>query len=239
MSNIRLYVESEITKSVEIKISKDKIHYLKNVMKVRNNQNFFIFNPSSGEWTAKFYKNRLVPEECVRKQESDTQDIWVCFSLVKPKNVNFLIEKVSEIGVKKIFPLITEFSHKHKFKRDRLQKIAIESVEQSNGLIIPEIMEILEIKNFFEVISNDRAIILCDEKNITNPISHSLKEIKGKKFAILIGPVGGWSKNERDIFSNLDNCRKVSLGARVLKADTAAIFSLSCLRAMQMEIINE
>ena len=61
-----------------------------------------------------------------------------------------------------------------------------------------------------------------------------MKEIKGKKFAILIGPVGGWSKNERDIFSNLDNCRKVSLGARVLKADTAAIFSLSYLRAMQM-----
>ena len=239
MPNIRLYVESEITKSVEIKISKDKIHYLRNVMKVRDEQKLFIFNPSFGEWTAKFDKNKLIPEECVRKQESGIQDIWICFSLVKPRNVNFLIEKVSEIGVTKIIPLITEFSHKHKFKRDRLQKIAIESVEQSNGLIIPEIMEILEIKNLFEIISKDREIILCDEKNLKNPISNTLKEIKGKKIAILIGPVGGWSKNERDIFLSLDNCRKVSLGTRVLKADTAAIFSLSCLRAKQLEMTNE
>ena len=102
-------------------------------------------------------------------------------------------------------------------------------------------MEILEIKNFFEIISNDREINLCDEKNITNPISHSLKEIKGKKYAILIGPVGGWSKNERDIFSNLDNCRKVSLGARVLKADTAAIFSptLTFEKDSLIKIINK
>ena len=135
-------------------------------MKVRNNQNFFIFNPSFGEWTAKFYKNCLIPEECVRKQELDIQDIWVCFSLVKPRNVNFLIEKVSEIGVKKIFPLITEFSHKHKFKRDRLQKIAIESVEQSNGLIIPEIMEILEIQNFLKLLLMTEKLFYVTKKTL-------------------------------------------------------------------------
>lgn len=234
MSKIRLYVETKISKSIGIKISKDQNHYLKNVMKIRKGEVILIFNSISGEWNAKYENGRLTAINCLRQKEHFGLDIWVCFSLIKPKKVNYLIEKVSEIGVTKVFPLITDHSHKHIFKKKRLQKIAVESVEQSNGINIPNIMDTVYLKIFLENFNKDREIIVCDETEDENNISSILKKIKGKKIAIFIGPVGGWSKIERDIFVNLSNCKRVSLGARLLKADTAAIYALSCIKALQI-----
>ena len=234
MSKIRLYVETKISKSIGIKISKDQNHYLKNVMKVKVGQVILIFNSISGEWNARYENGGLTAINCLRKKENFVSDIWVCFSLIKPKKINFLIEKISEIGVSKVFPLITEHSHKHILRQKRLQKIAVESVEQSNGINIPNIMDTKHIKNFLEDFNKDREIIICDEKEDDNHISNILKKIKGKKIAIFIGPIGGWSKSERDIFFNLSNCKTVSLGARLLKADTAAIYALSCIKALRI-----
>ena len=234
MSRVRLYIETKISKSIGIKISKDQNHYLKNVMKIRKGEVILIFNSISGEWSAEYGNGRLTAINCLRQKEQLGLDIWVCFSLIKPKKINYLIEKVSEIGVTKVFPLITEHSHKHIFKTKRLQKIAVESVEQSNGINIPHIMDTIHLKIFLENFNKDREIIVCDETENDTNIFSVLKKIEGKKIAIFIGPIGGWSKIERDIFLNLSNCKRVSLGDRLLKSDTAAIYALSCIKALQI-----
>ena len=127
--------------------------------------------------------------------------------------------------------MITEFSERKTFNLNRLRKISVEAIEQSNSIKIPEICEVQNITNLMKNWDNKRMIFFCDECG-GNSILSSQKIIqKYRKFAIFIGPIGGWSSSDRKLFSNL-KINKCSLGNNLLKADTAAIYSLSCLRAL-------
>lgn len=239
MPKIRLYVENEISNNDEIKISSNQLHYLRNVMRVRNDQPIFVFNPLFGEWETRLQVNTLKKISCVKVREQDYPDIWICFSLVKTKNINTLVEKVSEIGVTKIFPLTTRFSNMHHIKVERLQKIAIESVEQSGGINIPKVMNIMNLNEIINNFEEDRNIIFCDEKYERNFFLKRSDKTTLKKIAILIGPVGGWSDDERKKILEIPNCIRVSLGERILKADTSAILVTGFFKALKLGMNGE
>ena len=230
MIKIRLYFQQEIVNLQPLFPSKRQIHYLKNVLRLRNNENINIFNGRE-EWDARVRidKNKmyLVPTSLNRTDEKD-QDIWICFSLIKSRNINFLLEKTTEIGVTKFIPIKSEYSEKLKLNYERLKKIIIESVEQSNAIQVPTIDPLSKLDKLLEKWDEERTIILCNEKLKSSKI-FDLK-LKNKKYAIFVGPVGGWSLDDLKFFDKKP-VSHVSLGKNILKADTAAIFSLSCLRA--------
>ena len=135
MTKIRIFIEKNIRTESEIVLSKSQSHYLKNVMRKKEEEKIFIFNSYDGEWLAKLrYVNkelRLIPTNQTRKAtESFHVDIWICFGVIKPRNIGYLIEKTTEIGVNNFFPLKTEFSENIKLNYSRLNKIAIEATEQ-------------------------------------------------------------------------------------------------------------
>ena len=232
MSKIRIYLEKEIIKGQKILLDHNHIHYLKNVMRKKSEEKIFVFNQNS-EWECKlnFYNEKtLTPINYVRKKNM-LPDIWLYFGIVKIKNVNTLIEKTSEIGVKKIVPIFTEFSSKINLKINRLKKISIEAIEQSNSISLPEISEVQTLKNVLEEWDENRIIFFCDEKGGNRIFETQLMLKKFKKIAIFIGPIGGWSSSDRKLFKN-KKVFKISLGDNILKADTAAIYSLSCVRAL-------
>ena len=236
MTKIRIFIEKNIRTESEIVLSKSQSHYLKNVMRKKEEEKIFIFNSYDGEWLAKLrYVNkelRLIPTNQTRKAtESFHVDIWICFGVIKPRNIGYLIEKTTEIGVNNFFPLKTEFSENIKLNYSRLNKIAIEATEQSENINVPKIDEVTKLKDFFTKIDSDRKIIICDEKKKNNSIMKILEKNKFKKLAIFIGPVGGWSKNDMKEFLNQKEVFFISLGNSLLKADTAAIYALSCIRA--------
>ena len=236
MTKIRIFIEKNIRIESEIILSKSQSHYLKNVMRKKEEEKIFIFNSYDGEWLAKVrYVNkelRLIPTNQTRKAtESFHVDIWICFGVIKPRNIGYLIEKTTEIGVNNFFPLKTEFSENIKLNYSRLNKIAIEATEQSENINVPKIDEVTKLKDFFTKIDSDRKIIMCDEKKKNNSIMKILGKNKFKKLAIFIGPVGGWSKNDMKEFLNQKEVFFISLGNSLLKADTAAIYALSCIRA--------
>ena len=236
MTKIRIFIEKNIRIESEIILSKSQSHYLKNVMRKKEEEKIFIFNSNDGEWLAKLrYVNkelRLIPTNQTRKAtESFHVDIWICFGVIKPRNIGYLIEKTTEIGVNNFFPLKTEFSENIKLNYSRLNKIAIEATEQSENINVPKIDEVTKLKDFFTKIDSDRKIIMCDEKKKNNSIMKILGKNKFKKLAIFIGPVGGWSKNDMKEFLNQKEVFFISLGNSLLKADTAAIYALSCIRA--------
>ena len=236
MTKIRIFIEKNIRTESEIVLSKSQSHYLKNVMRKKEEEKIFIFNSNDGEWLAKLrYVNkelRLIPTNQTRKAtESFHVDIWICFGVIKPRNIGYLIEKTTEIGVNNFFPLKTEFSENIKLNYSRLNKIAIEATEQSENINVPKIDEVTKLKDFFTKIDSDRKIIMCDEKKKNNSIMKILGKNKFKKLAIFIGPVGGWSKNDMKEFLNQKEVFFISLGNSLLKADTAAIYALSCIRA--------
>ena len=230
MPQVRIYIQEVIKKNKYIYLEKEKIHYLKNVMRKRTGDSILVFNDDE-EWLSKCFfedKFKLNPEKLLRNKQN-IKDIWICFGLIKTKNIDLLVEKVSEIGVRKIYPMITSFSNRIPLNHERLKKISIEAVEQSNSLFIPIIGEVKSIKEILNNWEEDRLIIFCDEKDGIDISKINRKEYKFKKIAIFIGPVGGWSDEDRKLINKKDNLR-INFGSNILKADTAAIFSLSIFK---------
>ena len=232
MPKIRLYFPKKIANEVNLELTREQNHYLKNVMRRNVNDQIFIFNDDE-EWVGEYItggKEKILPIKMVRKK-NEIPDIWMCFSLVKMRNINFLIEKVSEIGVKKFVPIVTDYSERINFNYERLKKIIIEAVEQSDSLNIPKLEKVVGLKKILGNWNEERRIILCDESvDSGNIMEFPLNE---KKFAIFVGPIGGWSESEREVFDK-KNPFKITLGKNILKADTAAIYSLACLRTLLM-----
>jgi 16S rRNA (uracil1498-N3)-methyltransferase len=198
-------------------------------MRKKENDEIFIFNDEE-EWLAEIEiieKLILIPKKFIRKK-SNKFNIWIYFGLIKNRNLNFLIEKVTEIGVNKIIPIQTAFSENINIKYDRLKKIIIEATEQSDSLLLPKLEDCKTLKGVLNNWDKERLIIFCDEKlRVDKPF----KLNKSQKVAIFIGPVGGWSIKERELFENI-NHNKISLGENVLKVDTAAIVALAKIKGL-------
>ncbi len=229
MPKIRLYLNKKISNEDKIELSNEQIHYLKNVMRKKKNDEIIIFN-NQEEWLAEIdiIENLiLIPKKIIRKK-SNNYNIWIYFGLIKNRNLNFLIEKVSEIGVNKIIPIQTDYSENITLKNDRLKKIIIEATEQSDSLLLPNLEDCKTLKSVLSSWDKERLIIFCDEKLRVNK---TFKLKKSQKIAIFIGPVGGWSLKERELFENI-NHYKISLGENILKVDTAAIVALTKIKGL-------
>ncbi len=235
MPQVRIYIQGEIKKNQQIFLDKSYLHYLKNVMRIKNEQNIIIFNDKE-EWESTFLRENnfyIKPQKFIRKKK-DISDIWICFGLVKPRNIDFLVEKVSEIGVTKIIPITTKFSLRQKINYSRLKRISIEAVEQSNSLNIPTILQVSELEDVIQGWDDDRLIIFCDEKAGIKVSTIKKKDYKFNKIAIFIGPVGGWEEKERLLIRKKKNIR-INFGENILKADTAAIYCLSLIKGFFFE----
>ena len=230
MSKIRLFFKEKIVDSKSISLDSEKTHYLKRVMRKKNGDKITIFNGKE-QWEVE-----LNLTEYTVKPEKKTgmlgfvPDIYLYFSLLKNKQTNYLIEKVCELGVKKIIPLKTEFSENFNPNLCRLKKVAIEAVEQSNGILVPEIEKLSSLKEVLKNWNKERKVFFCDEDRKGKKIS-KISLSKKDKVAIFIGPVGGWSLKDKQLFESIE-VNKINLGKNILKADTAAIVSLSGLQGL-------
>lgn len=230
MSKIRLFFKEKIVNSKSIALDSEKTHYLKRVMRKKNGDKITIFNGKE-QWEVE-----LNLTEYTVKPEKKTgmlgfvPDIYLYFSLLKNKQTNYLIEKVCELGVKKIIPLKTEFSENFNPNLCRLKKVAIEAVEQSNGILVPEIEKLSSLKEVLKNWNTERKVFFCDEDRKGKKIS-KISLSKKDKVAIFIGPVGGWSLKDKQLFESIE-VNKINLGKNILKADTAAIVSLSGLQGL-------
>ena len=230
MSKIRLFFKEKIVISKSIALDSEKTHYLKRVMRKKNGDKITIFNGKE-QWEVE-----LNLTEYTVKPEKKTgilgfvPDIYLYFSLLKNKQTNYLIEKVCELGVKKIIPLKTEFSENFTPNLCRLKKVAIEAVEQSNGILVPEIEKLSSLKEVLKNWNTERKVFFCDEDRKGKKIS-KISLSKKDKVAIFIGPVGGWSLRDKQLFESIE-VNKINLGKNILKADTAAIVSLSGLQGL-------
>ena len=230
MSKIRLFFKEKIVNSKSIALDSKKIHYLKRVMRKKNGDKITIFNGKE-QWEVELN----LTEYTVKPKKKTGMlgfipDIYLYFSLLKNKQTNYLIEKVCELGVKKIIPLKTEFSENFNPNLCRLKKVAIEAVEQSNGILVPEIEKLSSLKEVLKNWNKERKVFFCDEDRKGKKIS-KISLSKKDKVAIFIGPVGGWSPRDKQLFESIE-VNKINLGKNILKADTAAIVSLSGLQGL-------
>ena len=164
------------------------------------------------------------------------RDLWLLFAPVKKARLDFIAQKASELGVSLIWPIKTDFCQVSRVNDDRLLANAIEAAEQTERYDIAEIRSFSSLSKVLQNFENERLLIWCDEAsagypalNITTALATAPPH---EKAAVLIGPEGGFSETERTHLQSRVNCLKISLGPRILRADTAAISALSCYQSI-------
>ncbi len=239
MSKTRLYVENKLSSNIMIYIKDKQNHFLKNVLRIKIQDNISIFDGKTGEWLSKVVAiNRdntvLQITKKIKEIEQET-DLWLIFAPIKSFRMNITIQKATELGVSRFVPCITQNTNQPKINIRNLKLNIIEASEQSERLSIPIIDQPIKIDNLIEYFPKDRCLIFCNEKHVSLPSIHEaiLSKIEQfNKWAVLIGPEGGFSEKEVDKLISLPSTLSVSLGNRILRSDTAttaAIFSLQSL----------
>ena len=229
-SKVRLYFSEKIQSDLTSHLSKDQMHYVKDVMRLKAGDRLSVFN-NQGEWDAMietYEKNRAAIKILNKTRNKDNQtNIWLAFSPIKQTPLNFIIQKATELGVQRFVPILSERTIVREINIERIKKIIIEASEQSNRISVPEISKIESLKNFLSVFPKNGCLIFCD----INSNQSNLKNILVKKtegpICILIGPEGDFSENERKKIIDLSQTCSMSLAKNILKAETAALSAIA------------
>ena len=229
--SIRLFCEDTLGVGGEIILEKDQTHYLKNVMRCKINDRVIVFDNTTGEYVAKIINihKKFVNIQILEKTKPRyvPGDVWLIFCPLKKTRTDFLIEKCTELGLRKFLPTLSDKTQTKKISVDRLKKNIVEAVEQCGGTFIPEITPVSPLSKIIEELPEDRMIIFCDESLENKNISESLLSVNSEKVTLLVGPEGGFSDSERNLLRTKRNVLPVSLGNRILRAETAAVIALT------------
>ena len=233
--NIRLYVGSKLFLSNELILTEKQSHYLCNVMRCKKDDIIKCFNPTSGEFFCQITlldKKKTVIKIFEKNKDPEKQeDLWLIFSPLKKDKTDFVIEKAVELGVSKIIPVITHYTNSDKVKIDRFVSQAIEAAEQCGRISIPDIIEAIKLDDLLSSWDDSRTLFFMDERRNGNAILPLFKKSSSKMSAILIGPEGGFSDEEAFKINECKFVKNVSLGPRILRAETAALASLAIWQA--------
>src|SRR5210317_430944 len=226
MSIIRLYHPENILENSTSLLSKEHTHYLVNVMRAKRGGNVNFFN-KNGEWLSEIVfleKDRVEVKFLSKiKDNTNTHNIELAICLVKKNAMEIILQKATELGIKKIIPIISERTEVKEINFERANKIVIEATEQSNQLEPPEISEILKLKDFFN--TNRNKIFFAD---ISSDYSLEKKDFKeGETVTVLVGPEGDFSPSERELILDGSTIVPFSLSKNILRTDTAVISAIS------------
>ncbi len=233
---IRLFVEGDLRAGGEAVPSPDQAHYLVTVMRLGLGDELRVFNGRNGEWRARLGEIgkrgcRLAVEAPTRIQ-SGGPDLDLIIALVKRARLETIVEKAAELGVRRVRPVVTERANVQRPNLARLTAIAIEAAEQTGRLDVPHIHDPERLDRILEGWNGERRLMFCDEAGEAAPILNILREASDGAWSILIGPEGGFSPQERALIRGLPGAVPVSLGPRILRADTAAICAMGLWQAV-------
>ncbi|TLP69118.1 16S rRNA (uracil(1498)-N(3))-methyltransferase [Parasedimentitalea maritima] len=230
-AKIRLYVEHPLGAGQSLPLDRDQAHYLFGVMRLSAASQVLLFNGTDGEWLADVTeaKKRAGVLTCVEQTKplQMPPDLWLLFAPIKKARTDFIVEKAAEMGAAKILPVQTEFTNSERIRQDRLQSHAVEAAEQCGGTYVPEVGDLQKLGRLLDHWPEDRQLMFCDEAEVGNALELAAGAHGNAPWAILIGPEGGFSEVERKRLHSLPYSHVVSLGPRILRADTAAVAAMT------------
>jgi 16S rRNA (uracil1498-N3)-methyltransferase len=223
----RLFVRKPLAQWTEVELDGAPAHYLANVLRLKEGAEVLVFDGQSGEWLAKIILSRkgrlkLSVERKTREAES-IPDVWLAFAPVKRAQTDWLVEKATELGVARLIPVITQRTVAERVKLARLEAIAIEAAEQCGRTVLPEIAEPLPLDRLLGERESGRTLYFADEGG-GEPAAEAFKPGPA---LILTGPEGGFTEEERSAVRGSPNATPISLGPRILRAETAALAALA------------
>lgn len=228
-SKVRLYVDHPLGQGQSVPLSREQAHYLFGVMRLAEGTVLSLINGADGEWDATVEKagkkGGILLCQTQTRALQPPPDLWLLFAPIRKERTAFIVEKAVEMGAARICPVQTDYTQSaNRIRQDKLQAHAVEAAEQCGGTFVPPVDDLTKLDRFLADWPEDRQLMFCDEVLIGDPVG--LPDISGP-WAILIGPEGGFSPTERDRLRKLPFAHPVSLGPRILRADTAAVAALT------------
>jgi len=228
----RLYVRQPLGEGARVEVDSGQANYLGNVLRMKEGGELLLFDGSSGEWLARIAeagRKRMALSVERRTREAEAMpDVWLAFAPVKRSQTDWLVEKATELGVARLIPVTTQRTVVERVKLERLQAIAIEAAEQCGRTRLPEIDGPLALARLLEQRDPARTLYFADEGG-GEPAAGAFKPGAAM---ILTGPEGGFTDEERSLVRAASNAIAVSLGPRILRAETAALAALAAFMAV-------
>jgi 16S rRNA (uracil1498-N3)-methyltransferase len=228
----RLFVRTPLGEGAQVELDRAQANYLGNVLRLKEGAELLTFDGGSGEWLARIAeagKKRMTLAVERKTRESETiPDVWVAFAPVKRQATDWLVEKATELGAARLIPVMTRRTVAERVKLERLEAIAIEAAEQCGRTILPVISDPLPLAQFLEGRDPSRTLYFADEGG-GEPAAGAFRPGPA---TILIGPEGGFIDEERASIRAAPSALPISLGPRILRAETAALAALAAYMAV-------
>lgn len=229
--SIRLFADSPLAPGLSVEVSPAQAHYLASVMRQRPGDPARLFNGRDGEWSARLDalrkdRGRFVVESLVRPQEAETP-LVLGFAPLKRDATDLVVQKATELGVTTLAPLLTARTNTARVNLERLSAIAREAAEQCERLTVPVVLDPRHLIDFLSNWPAERRLFVAIERSSAPFIPSAAGEAAG----LVVGPEGGFAPGELDAFRSRPLVEAVSLGPRILRAETAAIVGLGLLQA--------
>jgi 16S rRNA (uracil1498-N3)-methyltransferase len=234
----RLYVDQPLAEQAPIPLAPEQLHYLRDVLRLSAGDNVLVFNGREGEWRATLALAKktgtLTAAEQVRPQ-TRAGDLHYCFAPLKHARLDYMVQKAVEMGASHLLPVLTQRTQVTRVNSERMRANAIEAAEQCGILTVPVIADPISLGALPAALGAERLLIFCDEAaEIADPVAALAAHVpKGRcqPLAVLIGPEGGFTEEERATLLRLPRVVRLALGPRILRADTAAVAALSIVQA--------
>jgi 16S rRNA (uracil1498-N3)-methyltransferase len=236
-SSHRLYVEAPLEPEALINLNAAQANYLRNVLRLPDRAEILVFNGRDGEWRASLSgANRksisLITRDQIRAQTA-AFNLHYLFAPLKHARLDYMIQKAVEMGAGLLRPVLTRRTQVERINKERMHANAIEAAEQCGILSIPEIAPAIPLQTLLEGWDPVRLLIFCDEDAPLRDPIEALRPVaaESRPLAVLIGPEGGFDPREREALQAAPQTLRLSLGPRVLRADTAAVAALALIQA--------
>ena len=224
----RLHVTADLGAGVALPLDHGQAHYLLHVLRAKQGEHVRLFNGRDGEWAAELEsvtkRGVIVRALAQTAPQMPVPDLWLVFAPVKKTPADYLAQKATELGVAKLQPVFTRRTIVTRINEERLLANAVEAAEQSDRVCVPDIAAPLTLEKLLSSWPRERKLYFCDEGGDAKPLAQAAAPAPA---AILTGPEGGFDPAERALLRGLEFVIPVTLGPRILRADTAALAALA------------
>lgn len=234
----RLYVESDLTSGAVIEVGRDQANHLVNVLRLKEGEAVVAFNGRDGAWLAKLThagkRGATLELDVQVAHQTPASDLWLGFAPLKVGRLDYLVQKATEMGAGTIQPVITKFTQA-RTRPDKLHAYTLEAAQQCEVLSLPVVapeIGLTPLLDDWRTSQGLRRLLYADEAAGSSSPVEQIRWLKGLPVGVLIGPEGGFSDEERELLLAQEFVIPISLGPRILRADTAAVAALALVQAI-------
>lgn len=234
----RLYLDTPLAAGTRIALEREHTNYLLTVLRMKAGEAVIVFNGRDGAWLTRIaddHRKGAVLEAVVQTEhQTEKSGLWFGFAPLKTARLDYVVQKATEMGAGVIQPVITQYTQVSRLKADKLEANIVEAAEQCEVLSVPTLApetDLTELIADWRHTQGLRRLVFCDESAPSHSPAQTLTDLEGLPVGILVGPEGGFSDVERELLLSQDFVVPISLGPRILRADTAAVAALAVVQA--------